>query len=55
MYWKGGGLNLDLSTIAIIGTASIVGIYLLWSYLVSMSFPVPHLSDEYFWEEEIEE
>ena len=46
---------MSLSTLAIIGTASIVGIYLLWSYLNSMSFPVPHLSDEWFWEEEVEE
>ena len=46
---------MNLSTLAIIGTASIVGIYLLWSFLAVMSFPVPHKSDEWYWEEEVEE
>lgn len=46
---------MDLSTIAIVGTSSIVGLYLLWSVLAAASFPVPHMSDEWYWEEEVEE
>lgn len=46
---------MSLSTIAIIGTSSIVGLYLIWSFLAAMKLPVPHMSDDWYWEEEIEE
>lgn len=46
---------MNLSTIVIVGTSSFVGLYLLWSYLAAMKFPVPHMSDEWYWEEEVED
>lgn len=46
---------MDLSTIVIVGTSSFVGLYLLWSYLAAMKFPVPHMSDEWYLEEEIDD
>ena len=46
---------MNLANIVIIGTVCIVGLYLVWSVLAAAHYPVPHMSDEWFWEEEVEE